>query len=226
MYRVLFIAVTAWLCQTTTVEARLFYQTYGSTVATASGCVWNMGQDYFVPRHCPSCRYGLYGACKQSHTTSPACRHAHPWWPSYCSPFGPCRYKWRDHVYKVHCGCTPLAACFGPWTSLYCGICRPHLARCQHRSHPLSSSGLAGSCSVACLPPQTGVDPLLEIAYLPGVEPPGIEVLGAVAADPEAVLVNNAIEEAAAAASGRAPAGSRQPLPPVGGVQLGGSAAD
>lgn len=224
MYRVLIIAVAAWLSQTTSVEARLFYQSFGATVPTANGCVWNINQDYFVPRHGNSCRYGLFSPCKSSHTTSPACRHAHPLWPSYCSPYGPCRYKWRDHVYKVYCGCTPLAAYFGPWTSLSCGLCRSTLAYCQQ---PSASSCPAG-CSadgLSAAPAALGVCEASAI-FLPHVEPAGIEILGTVAVDPEAVLVNNAIEEAAAAASGRAPVGERQPLPPIGGVQLGSPGAN
>ena len=37
-----------------TLNARLFWQTYGATVATTDGCggcAWNINQDYLVPRH-------------------------------------------------------------------------------------------------------------------------------------------------------------------------------
>ena len=88
-------------------EGRLFYQTYGATVAAPGGCcAWNVNQDYFVPRYCESGRYGLLSSCKTSHTTSAACRRDHPIYHGYCSPYGSCHYCWRNHVYKAHCGCT------------------------------------------------------------------------------------------------------------------------
>ncbi|MBX3433930.1 MAG: hypothetical protein KF847_11460 [Pirellulales bacterium] len=89
-------------------HARLFLQTYGATSAADGGCVWNANQDYFVPRHCDSCRYDLWSTCKSSLTSSAACRNIHPLYDGYCSPYGACRYRWRDHVYKSHCGCSPL----------------------------------------------------------------------------------------------------------------------
>jgi len=110
----------------TTVEARLFWQTYGSTVPTADGggCNWNMNQDYFVPRHADSCRYGLYSPCKSSRSTSPACRGSHPMHPGYCGIYGPCHYRRRNRVYATHCGCTPIQfdrGCGEGMTPGYCG---------------------------------------------------------------------------------------------------------
>lgn len=99
------------LALATRAEARLFWQTYGSTVPTADGCAWNVNQDYFVPRYPTSCRYGLYSPCKESCTTSPACRTCHPLYPGYCSIYGPCHYHRRDRVYQAHCGCKPLGIC-------------------------------------------------------------------------------------------------------------------
>lgn len=220
MHRVLIITVAVWLGHTKPVEARLFRQTFGATVPTADGCVWNINQDYFVPRHDDSCRYGLFSSCKTSHTTSPASRRAHPLWPGYTTPYGPCRYAWRDHVYQAYCGCAPLAVCFKPWTALSSGLCRATLNPCEQALGGPASDVAPGPV-VPELVDSPGVHYLPPIYYLPNVEPAGLEVLGTVAVDPEAVLVNNAIEEAAAAASGRAPAGDRGPLPPVGGVQLG-----
>jgi hypothetical protein len=111
---VLFAAALA-LVPAASAHARLFRQTYGATVPTADGCAWNINQDYFVPRHCDSCRYDLFSACKTGHTRSPACRHLHPVHEGYCTPYGACRYRWRDHVYKKYCGCTPLRHTYGPW---------------------------------------------------------------------------------------------------------------
>jgi len=98
------------LALTTTAEARLFWQTYGSTIPTANGCgcVWNWNQDYFVPRYPSSCRYEMYSPCKTSRSTSPACKWCHPLYPGYCSIYGPCHYRRRNHVYGARCGCSPI----------------------------------------------------------------------------------------------------------------------
>lgn len=135
------LATTALLAAAGSAQARLFLQTYGATVpGPDGGCVWNMGQDYFVPRHCDSGRYDLFSACKSSHYLSPACRKLHPLYCGYCSPYGGCHYKWRDHVYKEHCGCTPTAAYHGPW----------RLDSCKHKKHGClacrNSCGPAGLC--------------------------------------------------------------------------------
>ena len=105
----------------TQAEARLFLQTYGSTVPTAEGCAWNANSDYFVPRHCDTGRYGLFSACKTSCTTSPACRRCHALYPGYCSPYGCLHYCWRNHVYAHKCGCCPVAY-NGPYRP-GCGPC-------------------------------------------------------------------------------------------------------
>lgn len=128
------IAVALALAPAGLAHARLFRQTYGATVPTADGCAWNINQDYFVPRHCDSCRYDLWSACKTSHTRSPACRHLHPVYGGYCTPYSACRYRWRDHVYKKYCGCTPLRRTYGPWK----------LEKC--RKHGGGASGCGGEC--------------------------------------------------------------------------------
>ena len=100
-----------------TTSARLFLQTYGATQTApdGAGCVWNPGQDYFVPRYCRSARYGLFSPCKTSCLTSAACWSLDPWRRGYCCPFEKCRYERRDHVYRTHCGCQPWACYCGPW---------------------------------------------------------------------------------------------------------------
>jgi len=98
-----------------TANARLFWQTYGSTVPMADGygSTWNSNQDYFVPRHTSSGRYGLFSPCKSSRTTSPACKWSHPWYSGYCSIYGPCHYRRRNHVYGEYCGSTSIQASVG-----------------------------------------------------------------------------------------------------------------
>lgn len=181
-------------------QARLFRQTFGATAPTTDGgCVWNENQDFFVPRHCDSCRYGLFSACKQSHTTSPACRFAHPIYQSacgkaYCTTYGACRYRWRDHVYKAHCGCTPLACYHGPWRNSYAGCCGPLCYRCHAHKHGGCGNGFCGqgnlgSCTapeVPCLA-QASVEQASCVfpahkspSYLPNVEPFEVALLGSV----------------------------------------------
>ena len=97
-------------------QGRLFWQTYGATVAApGGGCAWNMNQDYFVPRHCDTGRYGLFSECKSAHTLSPACKSLHPIYAGYCTPYGSWHYKRRDHVYSKYCGCTPWSHAYGKW---------------------------------------------------------------------------------------------------------------
>ena len=96
-------------------EARLFWQTYGAVAPSAGACAWNLNQDYFVPRHCGSGAYDLFSPCKTDYGSSAACRNLHPIYHGYCTPYGLCRYVWRDHVYKTYCGCTPLRYEYGPW---------------------------------------------------------------------------------------------------------------
>lgn len=159
-------------------QARLFRQTYGATVPTDQGCVWNINQDYFVPRHCDSCRYDLFSACKRSYTRSPACFHQHPVFDGYCTPYTSCRYKWRDHVYKKHCGCTPLRCEYGKW----------HLKKCRKHALVLRDGGQA--CS-PCNSGGPGFGPTyLEgaaphyVASLHNIEPYGGETLGSIPALP------------------------------------------
>jgi hypothetical protein len=188
-------------------HARAFRQTYGATVATADGgCAWNMSMDFFVPRTCDSCRYDLFSACKTSHTTSPACINQHPIYCGYCTPYGACRYKWRDHVYAKHCGCTPLACTYGPWKL---DKCRKH---CCRRTPDVASCCGAGGCSGGCaMTPLVGCADAMcvdgacqgeaggygvndcsaacgwhtgDAGYLPNVEPFGVAIIGTVEAYP------------------------------------------
>jgi hypothetical protein len=204
-----FLVLTAVLCAAAApVQARAFRQTYGATVATADGgCTWNMSMDYFVPRTCDSCRYDLFSACKTSHTTSPACINQHPIYGGYCTPYASCRYKWRDHVYKKHCGCTPLACTYGPWDLEKCCKhgCGKHGCgkHCRRTPDPTSCGIYPGGCGVT--PLASCADgfcaggayaseaagyggfasvPVADVAYLPNVEPYGVEVIGTVEAFP------------------------------------------
>lgn len=108
-------------------DARLFWQTYGSTVETPDGCQWNTNSDYFVPRHCDTCRYGLYSPCKKSCATSPACRRESAVYPGYCSPYGCAHYCWRNHLYAHKCGCCPV-----PYNGPIRPACGCPLQRCLH----------------------------------------------------------------------------------------------
>lgn len=143
-------------------EARLFIQTYGAVVpadACGSSCTWNWNQDYFVPRYCSSCRYGLFSPCKTSCTVSPACHYCHALIPGYCSIYGPWHYCWRNHVYGHQCGCCPVEPYCGP----YRRGCGPGLG-CRKRA-----------CCAGC--------PVLPGWFeygepLANVEPPHFEVLG------------------------------------------------
>ncbi|MEQ8209765.1 MAG: hypothetical protein RH917_08020 [Lacipirellulaceae bacterium] len=186
-------------------QARLFRQTFGATVPTADGgCVWNQNQDFFVPRYCDSARYGLFSACKHGHTTSPACRFAHPIYKSacgkaYCTTYGACRYRWRDHVYKSHCGCTPLACYHGPWRNSYADCCMPPCHRWHARKHGSCKDGscTGGFCCLGSLggctkglAHQAAPDFIAETHcsvpahksrhYLPNVEPIELASLGSI----------------------------------------------
>jgi hypothetical protein len=140
-------------------------------------CAWNINQDYFVPRYCDSGRYGLFSACKHSHTRSAACKNLHPIYSGYCTPYSSCRYKWRDHVYKTYCGCMPLSHKYGPW----------HLDRCH--KHPLvlrhADSHACAACGLAAIH-ATGDYALSPAEHyglsMCNVEPFGGETLGTVAA--------------------------------------------
>lgn len=209
MRRTALAALAASLLCAAPAQARLFYQTYGATVATGDGgCVWNINQDYFVPRHCHTGRYDLFSACKTSRTTSAACRHGHPLYSGYCSPYGPCRYRWRDHVYKKHCGCTPLSCYYGPWRPEYAGCCKPPLMRLRHDcggKHACRKKACrAGDCRGECSLCPASTDYVAHgpiggpIANVEGYE---LEVLGTIAADAESLLVGATVDGAARAIS-------------------------
>jgi hypothetical protein len=185
MRPLLWTAVLASLAAATPAEGRLFWQTYGATVATPGGCVWNLNQDYFVPRHCDSCRYDLLSPAKTYHTTSPACKNLHPGYAGYCTPYGECHYRRKDHVYKVHCGCTPLEDALGTWK----------LERCRKHAYVLRPSAGGNNECTACgahahhtklgLPADAqAVEGLAPVGCLPHVEPLGGVILGSVAALP------------------------------------------
>ena len=150
-------------------QARLFLQTYGSIVPNdgcGSSCTWNANQDFFVPRHCDSCRYGLFSPCKTSCTNSPACWWCHPLYPGYCGVYGPCHYHWRDHVYCCHCGCDPVRSDYRPWR------------KCCHGRH---GSHKRHGCRAGCGGCAThGSYPLVlrPGGMLPNVEPAEFQVLG------------------------------------------------
>lgn len=168
---------------------RHFWQTYGATVASPDGgCAWNLNSDYFVPRQCGSGTYDLFSSCKQHHYRSPACRSLHPVYCGYCTPYGACHYKWRDHVYKEHCGCAPLACHYGPWDL---EKCRKHGCGAGHGcggelcTSSSCASGMAMSASP--LPCVGGYATQFDFAphdggYLPNVEPLGGQTLGTIAA--------------------------------------------
>ncbi len=164
MRSLILLLFTSTLFSANPVEARLFWQTYGSVVPAegcSGGCQWNMNQDYFIPRYPSSCRYGLFSPCKTSRTTSPACRWCHPIYSGYCGIYGPCRYAWRNQVYRAHCGCTAVRPYRGPLRPC-CGQ-----ACC-------ASSGCSCSHGTECCSGQVCSD------CLANVEVPGFVVLGSI----------------------------------------------
>ncbi|MEM8946059.1 MAG: hypothetical protein AAGD11_12855 [Planctomycetota bacterium] len=189
------------LASASTVEARNFWQTYGSTMPAADGCgcTWNWNSDYFVARYPSSCRYGLFSPCKTSCTTSPACKWCHPFYPGYCSPYGPCHYRRRNHVYACRCGCAPIAAC---------------LQRC--RSNRACCCAASGLCAVGCAMPgclgsictvvgNYGIGncgPTCEggVCYEPAaplyhIEPEGFELLGSIPVDSTELLTRTDLSQ-------------------------------
>ena len=188
MPRLALIAALTTLLMPATADARLFWQTYGATtVGAEGGCHWNLNQDYFVPRHCDSCQYGLFSACKADHSLSPACKNLHPVYAGYCTPYGSCRYKWRDHVYKKHCGCTPLRCEHGPW---HLEKCRKHALVKRHAS--TGCTGGSDGCSstdahyseMYSSAPYAIVPTHPHDGYYQNLEPFGGETLGSIAALP------------------------------------------
>ena len=185
-----------------TAHGRLFWQTYGATVAADGecGCAWNINQDYFVPRHCHTGRYGLFSACKSAHSISPACKNVHPVYAGYCTPYGSCRYKWRDHVYQTYCGCTPLKQRFGAWHLEPCG---KHPLVLKHGEHSLAC------CRAAVHAIDPGVCEAAGASQWPclcNVEPFGGEVLGSISA--------LAVGPTIAAGPAAVPSPNAHPLPP------------
>jgi len=124
-FAALFLMLSA-LLGTTPAEARSFLHLYGSTTpqnAGGNGCSWNWNQDFFVPRHSTSCRYGLFSSCQAPRTTSSsACRWCHRFFPGYCSVYGACHYAWRNRVYRIRCGCSPVGTRCGGTSGCSTGI--------------------------------------------------------------------------------------------------------
>ena len=160
-------ALVLVLASATAAEARLFWQTYGSTTAAADcGCTWNWNQDYFVPRYPSSCKYDLYSPCKTSCSISPACRGPHQLYPGYCGIYRHCHYQRRNHVYGTYCGCTPLIPCQHAGCPSPCGV--PLLP--QHGG--CGSGGLPGYLATERAAP--------EMMHLPNVEGTGLQILGSI----------------------------------------------
>jgi len=169
MRQLALLALCVSLMSATTAEARLFWQTFGSTIpgeiSSGEGCgaggSWNWNQDYFVPRHGSSCRYGLFSPCKTSRSTSPACRWSHPFYSGYCSIYGPCHYRRRNHVYDTRCGSSPVEI-NGPWRR-GCG---------NEYGVPLRAPGY----------PEAG--------YLANVESSEMTILGSISVEGDGLLAN------------------------------------
>ena len=196
MRRILILSLLASLCLASFAEARLFRQTFGATIPDESGCgcTWNWNQDYFVPRHPDSCRYGLFSACKTSCTTSPACKWCHPFYPGYCSIYGPCHYCWRNHVYKKHCGCTPLCVS-KPTRACGCG------KGCFRNTCSTIGCQTCGSCPTSCHTAsgicEAWAQPAIVVEHpLPNVEPAGLEVLGSISVEGDGLLANVDLQNA------------------------------
>lgn len=169
-------------------DARLFWQTYGSIAPTPDGgCQWNTNSDYFVPRYCDSCRYGLFSPCKTSCTTSPACRREHAIYPGYCSPYGCFHYCRLNHVYARKCGCCPVP---------YHGPIRPgcgHLCqRCWHggvciNGNCSQNACLNGMCYDGMCPGEGGLISD-NCGYLPNVESAEFQILGSISLSGDPLL--------------------------------------
>ena len=168
------LTLIAALLGANTAQARLFWQTYGSVVPAddcGSSCTWNWNQDYFVPRHCSSCRYGLFSPCKTSCTTSPACKWRHPLYPGYCGIYGPCHYGRRDHV--CHCGCGP-ARHGGYPPVLRPGDMLPNVERSKFQvlgSLPIPGDELLASLDMGAASSANANDEALPGVLLPRVTP-------------------------------------------------------
>ena len=173
--------ITAALLGANIAQARLFWQNYGSIVPAngcEESCTRNANQDYFVPRHCDSCRYGLFSPCKTSCTNSPACWWRHPLYPGYCSIYGPCYFHRRDQVHCCHCGCDPVRSGYGPWKKCCHG---------RHRFHgrPGCAAGWSGCATHGGYPLV-----LRSNGVLPNVEPADFEILGRLPAPGERLLAS------------------------------------
>jgi hypothetical protein len=177
-----FLALTAALAASVA-QGRLFWQTYGATVSAdgGCGCEWNINQDYFVPRTCASGHYDLFSACKQHHYRSPACKYLHPVYKCYCTPYGPCRYRWRDHVYKERCVCTPMRCQYGPWEDME--KCRKHCLCLKDEPCSCNVGCHLGGCPT-CSPLMSGQ--VIVEGSLCNVESMGGVMLGKIAALPAA----------------------------------------
>ncbi len=186
MRRTVLLSLLVSLFFGTPAEARLLWQTYGSVMPNDDGCgsTWNWNQDYFVPRHASSGRYGLFSPCKTSRTTSPACKWCHPFYSGYCSIYGPCHYKRRDHVYKAYCGSSPQNI-YGPRRASGGGCRVPY----RRGSGPVC--GDAPTCGETTAMCPMACRPMARTAYpLPNVEVPGLEILGSISVEGDGLLAN------------------------------------
>lgn len=194
-------------------EARLFLQTYGSVVPAdpcGNGCTWNWNQDYFVPRYCSSCRYGLFSPCKTSCTKSPACHYCHAMMPGYCSTYGPWHYCRRNHVYRCHCGCGPVPAYCGPYRH-GCGHC------CRHGYGPCLGCRRMACCQGPALVTGMFVAGLMEYGEpLANVEPPHFEVLGYIPVEGDELLASSHISRSVESLPGAVLPPAEEHLPKFG----------
>ncbi|NOZ39527.1 MAG: hypothetical protein GXP24_04795 [Planctomycetes bacterium] len=163
------------LALASTVEARLFWQTYGSTVPAAGGygCTWNWNQDFFIPRHPSSGRYGLTSPCKSNRYTSPASPHIHPLYPGYSSIYGPCHYRRRNHVYSTYCGCSPLLAYGSDGKAPATGCCA-------------AASASDGGVGCICGEP---------VSPLANVEPASLDILGSIPVEGSGLLTQSDLSQ-------------------------------
>ncbi|MCA9257973.1 MAG: hypothetical protein KDA61_02180 [Planctomycetales bacterium] len=216
MWKNLILTVAATCLLQATVHGRLFWHTFGATAPGPDGSssVWNANQDYFVPRHCTSGQYQLYSACATPRGVSPACKREHPLYSGYCTPYGSCRYHWRDHVYARQCGCTPLRAYVGPYRTDACP--KTH---CCLKTDACQAEGCGGPrdvCAAGCGASTNGYETASGVyargTFLPNVEPLGGDLLGSVP-----IATANGMLGMRGGMGGTFPGGN---IPSVGGVAI------
>lgn len=182
------------LALASTVEARLFWQTFGSTVPAADGCgcTWNVNQDYFMPRYPSSGRYGLFSPCKSSRSNSPASPYYHPIYPGYSGIYGACHYRRRNHVYAAYCGCSPILACGSRCGAASTGCCTA-----------------AGDFGAVCCDP---------VAPLYNVEPSQLDLLGSIPVEGSGLLTQADLSQLGVAGGGQLLLPTQNPLQQIQGI--------